>query len=85
MFYRGSKMDAPRAAACGREDDGVENRRRKKSHFDLLFEYGGLIVVNLAYAPSGAAGRATGKGWDRVRNVAVTPSSSDLALRQMMP
>jgi hypothetical protein len=49
------------------------------------FEYGGLIVVNQAYAPSGAAGRVTAKGWDRVRNVAVTPSSSDLALRQMMP
>ena len=48
------------------------------------FEYGGLTVVNQAYTAGGAVGKATGRGWNRVNNTAVTPSASDLALRQMM-
>ncbi len=32
------------------------------------FEYGGLIVVNQSVKADGTAGKAVGKGWNRVRN-----------------
>lgn len=50
----------------------------------LSFDYGGLIVVNQAYNASGGAGRPTGKGWNRLQNVALAPSASDLAITTLM-
>jgi hypothetical protein len=49
------------------------------------FEYGGLIVVNQSYKVDGTPAKAFGKGWDRVKNVALPPSATDLALNAFMP
>ena len=50
----------------------------------FTFEYGGLVVVNHSYTATGAAGKSTGRGWDRTRNVALTPSATDLGITTMM-
>lgn len=49
------------------------------------FEYGGFMIVNQTYRPDGAPGKTTAKAWNRVLNTSLTPSATDIALKQLMP
>jgi len=52
---------------------------------NLTFEYGGIVITNQTYSATGVAGKATVKGWDKVKNTPVTPTTTDSSIMGLMP